>query len=117
MRGKLISSIIAVNTQVDITTRVLCRCRELGFALAGIAEASSTQYERELLDWLAAGKHGEMEYLRRNIELRIDPGRMTRGAKSIICVADRYHGETSKRPNVQTSKDRQDRSVGRIARY
>jgi epoxyqueuosine reductase len=83
-------SIRAMAADAGTSQRVLDRCRELGFALTGIADAAPTQYERELLEWLAAGKHGEMEYLRRNVRLRIDPRAMVPGAKSIICVADRY---------------------------
>lgn len=80
----------AMSSVNETSQRILDRCRELGFALAGIAEALPTRHERELLEWLAAGKHGEMEYLRRNVELRIDPRNMVPGAKSVICVADRY---------------------------
>jgi epoxyqueuosine reductase len=98
---------------IELKAKIIDRCRELGFALAGIADAVPTEYERELLDWLAAGQHGEMEYLRRNVELRIDPRTMVPGAKSVICVADRYDGETSKRLYVETSTA----AFGRIARY
>jgi epoxyqueuosine reductase len=92
-----------------ITQRVLDRCRDLGFALAGVCEARPTQYETELKNWLAAEKHGEMQYLNRNVELRVDPDLMVPGAKSIICVADRYDGERPKQEPRQ--------AFGRIARY
>ncbi len=73
------------------TTRfVLERCRDLGFALAGIAPAVPSAYERELLDWLEQGKHGEMHYLAENVEKRLDPRRLVPGAKSVVCVADRH---------------------------
>lgn len=98
--------------------RILDRCRDMGFALAGIAEASPTEYEQELLDWLAACKHGEMEYLARNIELRVDPRKIVPGAKSVICVSDRYDsGETSKSQKGEKPKEEASSVVGRIARY
>src|SRR5262245_34520288 len=102
-------------TTATDSDRILARCRELGFALAGICRAERTSYEQELRAWLGAGKHGEMEYIRRNLELRVDPRAMVLGAKSIICVADRYAAQTSKSPNVQESKEGSAR--GRIARY
>lgn len=99
----------------DITQRVLDRCRELGFALAGVTAAAPTQYEWELRDWLAAGKHGEMEYLNRNVDLRIDLRNMVPGAKSIICVADRYAGESLSDAAIAVGDS--PRFTGRIARY
>jgi len=97
----------------EITNRVLNRCHELGFALAGVCEARRSDYERQLREWLAAGKHGEMAYLARNVELRLDPTLMVPGAISIICVADRYQGQTSTRHNTDTPKGK----YGKIARY
>jgi len=77
--------------------------------LCGICAAAPTSRPRELLEWLEAGKHGEMTYLERHAAQRIDPGKMLPGAKSIICVADRY------------SDGRADAALkaghGRIARY
>ena len=104
-----------MSSAYDISQRILERCREMGFALAGIADAAPTERERELLQWLAEGKHGEMEYLRRNVELRIDPRMMVPEAQSVICVADRYAGETGERRNAETPK--RNGPQGMIARY
>jgi epoxyqueuosine reductase len=94
----------------EATKGILARCRELGFALTGVASADSTQYEREFRDWIAAGRHGEMGYLAERLELRLDPRRLLPGARSVICVADRYHDGA---PDPEASSaDR-----GRIARY
>jgi len=98
---------------------ILQRCRELGFARAGIARAEPTRYERELREWLAAGRHGEMDYLKRHEELLIDPARLVEGAKSIICVADWYGGEGTKELRDSGTEGGADvgPAVGRIARY
>ncbi len=98
-----------------VRDQVLERCRSLGFALAGICRAEPTDYKAELLDWLAAGKHGEMEYLNRNVQLRVDPRAMVPAAKSIVFVADRYSAtESASAPggNPQPAAFQ-----GRIARY
>ena len=100
---------------VKFTRDVLARCRELGFALAGVCDAKPTERERDLLQWLRAGRHGEMGYLARHLDMRLDPATFVPGAKTIICVADRYHSEDSTRPAVH--EPALDAPVGRIARY
>jgi epoxyqueuosine reductase len=86
---------------------VLRRCRELGFALAGIADASPTRYGAELRAWLADGRHGSMAYLAENLDERLDPGRLLPDARSVIMVADLYAPRGSA----------QEPAPGRIARY
>jgi epoxyqueuosine reductase len=102
-------------TQRQHTTRqVLERCEEMGFAAAGIAPATPTAYERELREWLAAGKHGEMDYLERHVDLRVDPARLVDGARSVICVADRYERGESRRDD---ETERRSGGWARVARY
>ncbi len=96
----------------DSTAAVLKRCHELGFALAGVASAEPTRWGTQLRHWLALGRHGEMGYLARHLQQRIDPRRMVPGARSIICVADRYHDGCSEDEPVSGGGPR-----GRIARY
>ena len=75
----------------DTTAVVLKRCHELGLARAGVASPEPTRWATQLRHWLAQGRHGEMGYLARHLQQRIDPRLMVPGARSIICVADRYH--------------------------
>ena len=97
----------------ETTRSVLDRCKALGFALAGIARPAPSQHERELRDWLAAGKHGEMGYLAEHTTERLDPREMVPGVRSIICVADRYHdgADAAETPAAGAGPR------GRIARY
>jgi epoxyqueuosine reductase len=97
---------------VPSSTPILERCYELGFALAGVAAAAPTQYERELLRWLEQARHGQMHYLAKHVVQRLDPRRVLPGAKSIICVADRYHDAGPDRSGSASPGPR-----GRIARY
>lgn len=102
-----------MSASVDVLERVLQRCRDLGFALAGVCRAEPSGYGAELWRWLEAGKHGQMHYLATQATLRIDPAKLLPGARSIICVADRYHdGRVDPRP-AETSLV----PVGRVARY
>jgi epoxyqueuosine reductase len=90
------------------TDRILERCRELGFALAGVAPAAPSRRADRLAAWLAAGRHGEMAYLARHVEVRVDPRRLLPGARAVVCVADRHHAGGAD-PDAPGS--------GRIARY
>ncbi|MCH8261075.1 MAG: tRNA epoxyqueuosine(34) reductase QueG [Planctomycetes bacterium] len=103
----------------ETTQQVLGRCRALGFALAGVAEARPTKYGEQYLAWIGASKHGEMAYLARNIEKRMDVRTMLpgAGAKSIICVADRYGGEGIEASRHQGIKGGEENETGKIARY
>jgi epoxyqueuosine reductase len=87
----------------DVSVSVLRRCRELGFALAGICRAEPSAYGGELWRWLQAGRHGEMH----------DPALLLPEAKSIICVADRYHDGRPDRLPVTPGAP----AIGRVARY
>ncbi|MBY0399576.1 tRNA epoxyqueuosine(34) reductase QueG, partial [Myxococcota bacterium] len=64
------------------------RIRELGLALGldavGFARAVPTVRTRFLREWLARGYAGEMEYLARRAEERIDPGLVLSGARSFV---------------------------------
>ena len=95
----------------DVTRRVLDRCRELGFAAFGIAGASPSAFRAELLDWIDAGKHGEMAWLAERAELRADPGKALDGARSAIMVADLYAARSANTdPPLEPGR-------GRVARY
>lgn len=41
--------------------------------------------------WLVNGMHGEMEYMARNIDKRLDPQKLIEGAKTIIVVLQNYY--------------------------
>lgn len=65
-----------------------------GFDMLGIAPAQISDHGAFLEQWLGAGKHGEMDYLAANLSERLDPQKLVPGAKSILCVADRYPTKT-----------------------
>jgi epoxyqueuosine reductase len=68
--------------------------RGLGFQAVGIAEADLAAAEPRLLDWLAQGRHGEMEYMARHGALRARPAQLKPGTLRVIsCRMDYYTGE------------------------
>lgn len=90
------------------TRWVLARCAQHGFALSGVAEARPSARPGEYRAWIDAGRHGAMAYLAEQVDRRLDPRALVPGARSVLCVADRY---ADGRP------DRRVPGVGRIARY
>ncbi len=94
------------------TQRVLERCDALGFAASGIAPAKASAYAEHLRRWLDEGRHATMDYLAMDHDLRIDPRRLLRDAKSFIMVADRYSPRGDTDPPSQEPLPQ-----GRIARY
>lgn len=92
------------------STALKVRAHELGFYSVGIAAADVSPHAERYREWLAAGRHGTMDYLARNVERRIDPRETLPGAKSVIVVTLPYVSDVDF-PAPDDSKD------GRIARY
>lgn len=63
---------------------------ELGFAAVRIGEASLPGAERDLDAWLAAGSHGEMDYMSRHGALRCRPALLMPGCRSVISARMNY---------------------------
>lgn len=49
--------------------------------------------EPHFRNWLATGMHGEMDYMARNTEKRLDPQKLVEGAKTIIVVLQNYYSK------------------------
>jgi epoxyqueuosine reductase len=64
--------------------------KELGFAAVGVARAEPGPAVEKMREWLAAGRHGEMDYMARHAELRAHPQQLHPGTMSVISVAIDY---------------------------
>jgi len=70
---------------------IKAKAGELGFLACGIARAEFLEEEAPRLEqWLRSGHHGEMAYMERHADLRLDPRRLVPGAKSVISLAYNY---------------------------
>ncbi len=58
--------------------------RDLGFQQIGIAGIELADEEARLLDWLAAGRHGTMDYMARHGATRARPAALVPGTVSVI---------------------------------
>ena len=93
---------------------------DLGFALCGIAEARPSEHAEHVREWIAAGQHGTMDYLARNLEPRLDPRHILEGVRSVICVADYFGPEspaTGGGREGAVSHENQAPPTGHVARY
>jgi len=64
--------------------------RECGFDDIGIADIDLAQDERRLLEWLAAGRHGAMDYMARHGTLRSRPAALVPGTRTVITARLNY---------------------------
>lgn len=63
-----------------------------GFDHCGIAQAKPLDEDaRRLEKWLQQGMHGSMKYMENHFELRVDPGKLVPGAKSVITLLKNYY--------------------------
>jgi len=74
------------------------RARELGFDDCRVTTAAAPQSAGHFQQWLVDRRHGEMAYLERNAQKRVDPQKVLPGAKSIITLAVTYAGPNAPRP-------------------
>jgi epoxyqueuosine reductase len=72
---------------------------ELGFQAVGIADADLSAAEPRLIEWLAQGRHGEMEYMARHGTLRARPAELKPGTVRVIsCRMDYATGAADEIP-------------------
>ncbi len=64
---------------------------ETGFDYCGIARAEPLDEDaRRLERWLNKGMHGSMGYMENHFDMRVDPGKLVPGAKSVITLLLNY---------------------------
>jgi epoxyqueuosine reductase len=74
--------------------------KELGFQAVGFADADLSGAEPRLLDWLAQGRHGEMEYMARHGALRARPAELKPGTVRVVsCRMEYGSGEANCLPS------------------
>ncbi|MEP7196996.1 MAG: tRNA epoxyqueuosine(34) reductase QueG [Saprospiraceae bacterium] len=70
------------------------KATELGFQSIGVSKATKLDAEaKRLEDWLNHNYHGEMSYMERYFDLRIDPKQLFPGTKSVIVLSINYYQE------------------------
>ncbi|MDQ8021605.1 MAG: tRNA epoxyqueuosine(34) reductase QueG [Moraxellaceae bacterium] len=88
---------------------------ELGFDAVGFAGVDLQAAEQGLLDWLAAGFHGEMDYMARHGVKRARPAELVPGTVSAISVRMNYWPERELADAEEALADPQRAYVSRYA--
>jgi epoxyqueuosine reductase len=79
------------------------RARELGFIAVGFSQPQVPLYFDFFLRWLREVDVGDMAYLKRNIGLRRDPGRLLQGLRTIVSLVYPYPARKPSTPDGYTA--------------
>jgi len=90
--------------QDSLKRALLDKAQGLGFSICGIAPVMPEPRRDYFLQWIASGKHGDMKWLERNQDRRLNPSLILPAAQSIICVGLNYYQPQPEQP-------------GRMAKY
>lgn len=73
------------------TEKIKSKALALGFNRVGIAKAARLDAEAVRLEtWLSKNFHGEMTFMAKHFEMRVNPAELLPGAKSIVSVIANY---------------------------
>ncbi|MFM1898606.1 MAG: hypothetical protein RL577_846 [Bacteroidota bacterium] len=76
------------------------KARELGFLDCRFAQARALEEERQHFEsYLQSQFHGEMGYLERNLEKRLDPRQLVPGCQTVISLAYNYYTSAAQPKN------------------
>lgn len=91
-----------MNATQDINRIIKEKARELGFQACAIVPAGFLHEEQErFAGWLEAGFQGEMGYMTRNVEKRLDPRLLVEKARTVIVTLLNYFpAETQHDPHA-----------------
>ncbi|MEO8136279.1 MAG: tRNA epoxyqueuosine(34) reductase QueG [Betaproteobacteria bacterium] len=97
----------------DAWHRIATWARELGFQEIGIADTDLSAAEAGLLNWLADGSHGAMDYMARHGLKRARPAELAPGTLRILCVRMNYMAANAADPETVLA----DGDRGYVSRY
>ena len=83
----------SVPLQIDyqnLAARIRIWAQELGFQMMGITDTDLTAAETGLLEWLALGRHGDMDYMAIHGFKRSRPAELVPGTLRVISVGMNY---------------------------
>jgi len=97
-----------LNPQTRHTQLIKQHAQRLGFLSCGISQAGFLEEEAPRLEaWLNKGHHGQMGYMERNFDKRLDPTKLVPGAKSVVSLLLNYYPEQTQ----------QDPTAPKISKY
>jgi epoxyqueuosine reductase len=98
-----------MHDRCGIPQKIKAKAKELGFLDCAIMPAGRlSEEERHFKAWLQNRMHGQMEYMARNVEKRLNPQLLVENVKSIIVVTLNYYTR-------QTQADREAPVISKYA--
>jgi epoxyqueuosine reductase len=89
-----------VNSLQQHTRFIKETATRLGFDYCGIARSVRLDDDaRRLEQWLNKGMQGTMQYMENHFDLRIDPGKLVPGARSVITLLKNYYTSEKQQPD------------------
>ena len=100
---------------MDLSKSIKFKALELGFDLVGItgSEQVDAEHVERFSEWIEAGFCGQMDYMRKNRDKRMDPSKLLTGARSVICVGLNYRLAEDPQENKHDS----DKHLGKVANF
>ena len=80
-----------INQDTITSTQIATKAKALGFDEVAIAPARPLQSGHLYTQWLAENRHGEMHYLDRYHDLRVNPQVLEPGTQTVIVVLKNYY--------------------------
>lgn len=71
-------------------SRFIEEAKSLGFVAVGFSRPERPMFFDQFCSWIAAGKHGEMAWMERNLDLRANPEGLLDGCRTVISLAFPY---------------------------
>ncbi len=95
---------------MNLADKIKCKAVELGFDLVGLTDAHplDARLTAFIESWLKNGFAGQMDYMHRNLEKRINPAELLKDAQSVIVVGLNYNRQSN--PTSKTD-------FGKVASY
>ncbi|MDX2109849.1 MAG: tRNA epoxyqueuosine(34) reductase QueG [Verrucomicrobiota bacterium] len=97
-------SALSDKSLTELRAAIAAEASRIGFTAFGVAPIESSLRREYYLQWLADGKHGEMEWMANSLERRFDATRILPEARSMIVLGQNYY-----QPELERR--------GRIAKY
>jgi len=76
---------------------IIEKAKDLGFIAVGFSRPERPLFFDKFCAWISAGKHGEMSWLGRHLDLRENPAKLLDGCQTVITLAYPY---SSKKPGT-----------------
>jgi epoxyqueuosine reductase len=101
-----------VHPMPELADLIKTKGMELGFQQVAITDTELGHHGDYLKTWLEKNRHGEMGYMAKNLEKRLDPKKLVPGTKRIIITRMNYFP-----PNTHTKETLQNKEKGYVSRY